>query len=225
MYTSKDFQDLRDRISNVLSKNASISPATVKTILPIKDLLGKIYESHVLAKVIENLVINERCTVKLVNSGSYILKQKGSPINKSYPFFEIRKKDILIGEVFTDTEFTTISSKRVARRFSDTSDYHELDIVMFKPGGSGRPDYEEVLLAIECKATVIGKDTFRQILGFRRELAFLDDSNFTRFSNWPTSKVSAYPPSVHMCYSTDLAIKKYEDNALVYGILMVHEVI
>ncbi|QQT62632.1 hypothetical protein I6I97_02090 [Sphingobacterium multivorum] len=223
MYTSADFQKLRDKISDILAKNAQISPASVKTMLPVKDLLGKIYESHVLATVIENLVSRERCIIKLINSGLYRLKQKGSSINKSYPYFEVYKGDVLIGEIFTDTEFTSLSSQQITRSTSDNSDYHELDIVMFRPGCSNRPAYSDVLLAIECKATTFQKSTFRQILGFRRELGLLAESSYTAFSNWPIPKVNSNPPSVHMCYSTDQKIERYKDNAFVYGILMVHE--
>lgn len=225
MLTSTDIVRIKAQITNLLQKNAGMSPAQVTGILPVKDLQGKLYEAYVLSVIIENLTTKEKCTIKLVNPGKLALKQKGSPLNRTYPYFEVWRSGTLIGEVFTDTEFTSLSCFLRKATISN-GDYHELDIAMFTPGCAAgiRPSFVDVLLAVECKATVFEKSIFREVLGFRRELAMLDKNmNKTIFNIWPIDKVSANPASIHLCYSTDGAVRKYRDNALEFGILMICE--
>lgn len=224
MLTSTDVVRIKTQITNLLKKNAGMSPAQVTGILPVKDLQGKLYEAHVLSVIIENLATQEKCTIKLVNTGKLMLKQKGSPLNRTYPYFEVWKGGSLIGEIFTDTEFTSLSCSLRKAKVSN-GDYHELDIGLFTPGcmDGKRPSYNEVLLAVECKATVFEKSIFREVLGFRRELSMLKNKHKTIFNVWPIDEVPAVPSSVHLCYSTDGAIRRYSDNAIEFGILMIHE--
>jgi len=224
MLTSTDVLRIRGNIASILQASSSISPVQAAGILPIKDLQGKLYEAHILATIIQNLTTLEGCTIKLVSSGTLTLKQKGSPINRTYPYFEVYRNRALIGEIFTDTEFLSLSFSLRRAKTITTSDYHELDIVTFSPGLNGRPRHEDVLLAVECKATSVEKSTFREVLGFRRELALLQSTpQKTSFNTWPINLITANPPSVHMFYSIDRPILKYKDNAFIYGILVIHE--
>jgi hypothetical protein len=221
--TTNDITRLKQQISASLQANAGISIASAIGILPTKDLQGKIYEAYILAFVIEKLVIVEGYSVQLVNNGTLVLKQKGSPINRTYPYFTVHKNGKLIGEIFTDTEFTSLSFKLRRGTTFIPGDFHELDIAMFKPGCSGRPGHDQILLAVECKATEIGKNTFREMLGFRREMTLLTNVNPTIFNTWPVRTVNSDPPSVHLCFSTDPAIIRYADNGRCYGIYVIHE--
>jgi hypothetical protein len=226
MLTSEDVARIRAYIATIFQTHAAISPASTRGILPVKDLQGKLYEAHVLATVIQNLVTLEHCTVRLINSGTFTFKQKGSPVRRAYPYFEVYRAGTMIGELFTDTEFLSLSCVLSRHPNPANGDYHELDIALLSPlcAEGVRPMYSHVLLAIECKATTFEKSTFREVLGFRRELTFLSDrNNSTGFNSWPIISVPADPPSVHMCYSTDPAVLKYVRNAATFGIIVFHE--
>lgn len=215
---SSDIIRIKKQISDSLQANTGISPANATSILPVKDLQGKIYEAYILALIIERLVTIEGCSIQLVSSGNLLLKQKGSPINRRYPYFKVSKDGKFIGEIFTDTEFTTISFEKSGNTIPRPGDYHELDIAMFTPGCKDRPSYKSILLAVECKATTIEKATFREMLGFRREMAFLIGMELpTEFEKWPARSVACHPRSLHLCYSTDPAILKYVANGLFFG--------
>lgn len=220
--TSIQVSKIKAAITATLTANVGLSPAKVKALYPVKNVQGKLYEVHVLAHVLSTLTILEGCKISLVNVGPYRLKQKGGPVNRSYPYFKVERSNGYIGDIFTDTEFTGLSYDTT--RSLNNTDYHELDIAMFNPGVSGRPNYLEVIMAIECKATKFEKSTFREILGFRRELSFLDRNlHPTPFKKWFTKGVMARPASIHMCFSTDATINKYDQNAEVFGIQLFHE--
>lgn len=221
--TTNDIARIKNQISASLQSTAGISVANAIGILPTKDLQGKIYEAYILAIIIEKLVTVEGFSVQLVNNGNLVLKQKGSPINRTFPYFTVHKKGKLIGEIFTDTEFTSLGFMLRGGTGLTSGDYHELDIAMFMPGCSGRPAHHQILLAVECKATTIEKSTFREMLGFRREMGLLQKKNRTIFSIWPTKFVYSYPPSVHLCFSTDPAVLKYEKSGLSYGMYLIYE--
>lgn len=221
---------IRSEISTIFRTHAGISPARTTLLLPFLDLQGKLYEAKVLACILRDLVTLEGCVVQLqCKAGStYRLKQKGSPILHHYPYFQVFRGAKLFGEVFTDTEFSSLSCLNTHGSVQSNADYHELDIVMFTPGQNGRPFFDTIMLAIECKATKFEKSTFRELLGYRRELGYYSASpNQTYFDAWPTFTVQsdnqAECASVHMCYSTDSRISKFTNNAEAFGILLVHE--
>ncbi|PZR26065.1 MAG: hypothetical protein DI538_26805 [Azospira oryzae] len=217
----EDVARIKGKIAQSLQSHAAMSPAKTNEVLPAKNLQGKLYEAYVLSLIITNLHLQEGFDIRMINSGAFTFKQKGAPINRSYPYFEVRRGSQLEGEIFTDTEFSGLSSMGKA---PSSGDYHELDIAMFVPGQTGRPMMNTILLAAECKATAFEKSTFRELLGFRREMAFLSGFRSTFFLKWPTDQTPSNPASVHLCYSTDKAINKYRLNALYFGILLYHEV-
>lgn len=222
MFNAKDAARVRGKITAALSANASISPAQALGIIPAKNLQGKLFEAYVLSRIIEDLVKKENCDIRLVSSSAKLkLKQKGSIINRSFPYFEVFRDNCLFGELFTDTYFTGVSYERRNGSSPQSGDYHELDIVLIQPGQNDWPTYKAIMMAVECKATTIEKSTFREVLGFRRELGLLTDKpKNTCFRTWPAAKlpVGPEPASVQLLYTTDLSARKYEKNALEFGI-------
>lgn len=220
-----DITTIKDKISNTLSRYTGESPSTMLEILPttLGSMQGKLYEAHVLAYLIENLVTKEGFIVKFMHGTKLTLKQKGSIINKAYPYFEVWKGPLHFGNIFTDTYFSTISYEQVnfpAGLYD--GDFHEIDIILVSPDATNYVEPNQIKIAIECKNTTITKSIIREILGFRRELSLLDFSNTTSFNSWPTRLINANPSSIHMLFCSDKKVIDYEKNCNYFGTLLVH---
>ena len=216
--------NIKRRITAVLEANAGIAPARTNTLLPTKSLQGKLYEADVLATICEKLVTQEKLRITFVGGRNLVLKQKGGPIDRSYPYFQIWRGTTLFCELFTNVYFTTLSYhiKGSPSRLT-YGDYHELDIALLGPTLIGYPKYSEVVLAVECKNTSIKKSIIRELLGFRRELSFYGpNSQPTNFSIWPTAQTNSNPNSVHMLFCSDPRINRYITNCLQFGIILEH---
>ncbi|HBL80438.1 MAG TPA: hypothetical protein DDZ79_11205, partial [Aequorivita sp.] len=106
-----------------------------------------------------------------------MLKQKGGPINRSFPYFEVWKNSNLKYELFTDLYFNTLSYHfKGSPTVQTNGDYHELDIALIEAHLNGIPKFSEVVMAVECKNTTISKNIIRELLGYRRELSFVKNS-------------------------------------------------
>lgn len=223
MLTTADITRIKNRITATLQANASIAPTRTATLLPTKSLQGKLYEADVLATICENLVRQEGFLITLSGGMNLTLKQKGGPIDRTYPYFQVWNGSTLFSELFTDVYFDTLSYHIKGSPIRKTNgDYHELDIALLQPHLSGNPRHSDVILAVECKNTSIKKSIIREILGFRRELSFYDTPQATHFTNWPTALVNARPNSVHMLYCSDSRINRYTSNCIEFGIILEH---
>lgn len=223
--TTAQINQIKNDISAALHAHANVSPSRSIGLLNISDLTGKLYEASVLAEVIERLVTEENLTVTLAGTGRYLkLKQKGGPINRNYPYFEISQGGQPFAELFTDIYFSTISKARRANTLvRQRGDFHELDIAVIARNARVTPEPGQILIAIECKNTTLEKSTIRELLGFRRELSLLSTPESTLFTNWPAATITANPPSVHMLYTTHGSILSYyRENCEVFGIKLVH---
>jgi hypothetical protein len=211
---------IKGLISSSLTANASISPVRVNKFFSFKKaaIQGKLYEAFVLADVIEKLTKIEGCAVRLMKSSKLRMKQKGGWINRAYPHFEVSKNGIIIGEIWNDIYFSTLShSKNGTSPISNRGNYHELDIAFLKCNVGKYPRYSDVLIAIECKNISLQKSTVREILGFRRELSYLNGPTPTDFDKWPETTVKADPNSVHLFYCTDPFTTHYHINCIEFG--------
>jgi hypothetical protein len=219
-----DIVRIKKDITDALQKYAGVSPARTKQLMPLKGLQGKLYEAHVFTTICKNFVIKENLQLTLVNGSQLQFKQKGSPINRSYPFVEVRKKGVLTGELWTDIYFNTLSHHlRQSPTPCTFGDYHELDIALVDPGLSNFPRHDQIQLAVECKNTPIKRSIIREVLGFRRELSYYDKNiNGTSFKHWPVSGLPANPPSVHMLYCSDKNVFRYKKSCSAFGILLEH---
>jgi hypothetical protein len=223
MLTKVAINRIKKQIATILQANVGIAPTVTHNLLPISNLQGKLYEAHILAIICEKLVTIEKLSITLVNGKKLVLKQKGSSINRNYPYFQVWNGSDLFGELFTDVYFNTLSYQRKGSPSSqENGDYHELDIALLKPNQTKNPPHSEIMLAVECKNTSIKKNIIRELLGFRRELSLLASSQRTHFSKWPTRTTNSKPNSVHMLYCSDKNIGRYNTNCLQFGILLEH---
>lgn len=222
MLSPADITRIKNRIATTLQANAGIAPARTNTLLPIKSLQGKLYEAEVLATICEKLVTQEGLRITLAVGGNLMLKQKGGPIDRNSPYFQVWRGTTLFAELFTDVYFNTLSyHMRGSPRHQIKGDYHELDIALLQPNITGLPQHTDVMLAVECKNTSIKKSIIRELLGFRRELSFYHHTpQTTNFSVWPTNQTHSHPNSVHMLYCSDNRINRYTTNCLQFGILL-----
>jgi len=224
--TEAEVTGIKSRITDLLTRYAATTASVARGLVDITEnsLQGKLYEAWVIATVCEALSTREGLRIELIGGSKLTFKQKGGPINRNFPYFKVFRGTQLIGELFTDTYFYTMSREKKGSYGShDHGDYHELDIALIRPEISGIPKYDEVLLAIECKNTSIKKSIIREVLGFRRELSYLYEiRGATAFRHWPADKVYAQPGSVHMLYCTDPNVLRFKENCFIFGTLLEH---
>lgn len=159
---------------------------------------GKVYEAWCLTQVLREIALREGMTATLVGGTKVKLKASPGPINPSYPHFELRRLGRVVAELWTDIEFTTLSTA-----ISGSQSCHELDIVVVDPGTTGHPSIHQLWLGVECKHWAkYEKHLVREALGVRRELSFLTDDVATKFPNW-IGAVPATPSSAFVVYATD----------------------
>jgi hypothetical protein len=167
------------------------------------------------------LSTDENFQVTLPGSSEVRLKASGGAINRGFPHFELthRINNAVRLEVWTDVEFRTLSATQRGAPAS-RGDYHELDIVVTPAGlpTGHRPTPGEVIIGVECKHTTYQKRLFREILGVRRELSYLQQTQPTPFRRWPRPSVPADPASCLMAYSTDPQITSFREPAAFFGV-------
>lgn len=148
------FDDIKKRIDAVMVRyrHASVTSAGGLTLSMAP---GKLYEAWVFSVILENLRTRERYEVILVGSDKVRLRSSGGPIDRSFAHFELRQRGQSLLEVWTDTEFLTLSHHlRRGELPSQRGDCHELDIVILPAGiKSGYPPHHLVWMAVECKNT------------------------------------------------------------------------
>lgn len=215
---------LKDKITKLF---ATAFPAATKhelDLIPRGALSGKLYEAYVLARIAGKLRVAEGMSLRLCNSRYLQLKSSPGPINPAFPHIEAYRAGNLIGKIWTDVEFLSLSFAISGARSPGKGDYHELDIVMAKPNAIGRPRHDQVMLGVECKHRRYLKEHLRGILGVRRELSVLTNTlQHTNFVKWPTASLPTRPPSCLMAYSSDVGINNYSSSGRIHGIQFVHE--
>ena len=215
---------LKQKLSKAFSKLLGVSQQNALGLLPAKVTSGKAYEAHVLAVVCEALVRNEGCRLVLKNGSKIVLKTGGGPINRAYPLIEVWRDDQLLGEMFTDIYFTSMSYSILGSAQPTLGEYHELDIVLTKPGAVGMPAHDQLLMVVECKNTEYHKGLLKEVLGVRREMGLLSQPTPTIFRSWPASKVPSDPASCLLVYCSSRKVNDYSRPGSVFGIQFVHEV-
>lgn len=217
------FDEIKRAITKALSLYAGATASQARGLVPTRSLTtGKLYEAYVLAIVAERLATGEGLTLRL-SAGSIVrLKSSPGPINRAYPSIDVYRSTDKVAEIWTDVEFLTLSSDVMNSKMPTPGEYHELDIVMVDLGINGRPRHDSIWLGVECKHTAYTKSLLKEILGVRRELSYLRDSEPTRFASWPRDNVSAKPASCLLVFSTDVRVAQYSASGKVFGIDFVY---
>ncbi len=214
---------IQRQLRNIFRRYLGVSSTVTQGLVPQALSAGKLYEAHVLSRVVEHLAREERYSMTLIGGTKVQLKSSPGPINRSYPRIELRRSGKCFAELWTDVEFLSLSYCRGGAPTLTKGDYHELDIVIAAAGVSGRPRCDAVWLGVECKNTGYEKGLLKEILGIRRELSFVTDPRATKFKSWPRAIVPAEPASCLLVYSTDANVANYAAPGKMFGIDFVHE--
>ena len=130
------------------------------------------------------------------------------------PHFEIRRGH-RTAQIHVDIEVRTLGS--VLATVNDLSAYHEIDVVIVPPGTWGRPNPDQLLLGIECKAVAnFDKAFVREVLGRRRELSLLQGPEPCPLDG--TVDVPADPASEYWLAYIDPAGDNYRESPHVFGV-------
>ena len=216
-------KQLKKKISKAFTSILRVSQSRASKLLPNNLTSGKAYEAHVLSVVCEKLRYEEGCNLLLRNGTKLFLKTSHGPINRKYPWIEVSKQGSVIGEIFTDVEFLTLSYDTQPHTKPLPGHFHELDIVLTKKGLSGRPKHSDILIAVECKNTGYTKSLLKEILGIRRELSYLQNDYRTAFNKWPRRYVPANPSSCLLVYTTSSQVANYSAPGDTFGIDFIDE--
>jgi hypothetical protein len=215
--------EIQDQIAQIFQQHLGITAQVTQGLVPATVSPGKLYEAHVLSRVVERLVVDEGYELTLVGGSKIQLKSSPGPINQNYPRIQLRQLGVLMAELWTDVEFLSLSYCQTSSAAITKGCYHELDIVVVEPGQNGRPRCDQVWLGIECKNTGYQKGLLKEILGIRREMSFRNGPVQTRFSAWPRPTVPADPPSCLLVYSTDPDVGDYAAPGDFFGIDFIYE--
>jgi len=191
---------------------------------------GKIYEAYVLSLLARDLTRLENCELTLVAGTRFNLRTSHGATNPAYSRIIVKRQNNVIGEIWTDIEFTSLSyyrdpqnSIRLGTRPPPGS-RHELDILMTSQNPYNYPTPDQILIGVECKNTVYQKRMLREILGVRRELSYFSKPMPAAFIAWPRATVPAHPPSCLLVYSSDPSICTFTNPPNdTFGIDFFHE--
>jgi hypothetical protein len=181
---------------------------------------GKVYELWVLAQLLQELR-QRHYNITYSHPGQPIaFKAAPGLLKQADPHFDIQDRygKMERFQIFMNIEFTTMGERSIDRLSSkDLSIYHEIDIGIFTENQSGRPPFEAVALAIECKAVAtITKAIIRGVLGLRRELSLFTNSRPTTLKGGKS--VPANPPSELRLVTTDKRVSNYAASPATFGI-------
>jgi hypothetical protein len=210
--------EIQRQLQDVFRRHLSASSAAIQGLVPPTVSGGKLYEAHVLSRVVESLAVRDGYSLTLTGGTKLQLKSAPGPINRSYPRIELHQSGNCVAELWTDIEFLSLSYCVSSARAVTKGDYHELDILVVDAGVTGRPRFDAIWLGIECKNTGYEKGLLKEILGIRRELSLLDGARATKFSSWPRKSVPANPASCLLVYSTDPKVVDYSAPGITFGI-------
>ena len=211
------------RVDAILRLYVSARDPREFELLPKALTAGKLYEAYVLALISKQLASVEGLRLMLMNSSYMPLKSSPSPINRRYPHIRLLRDGRVVGEMWTDIEFISLSHGLRASGIPTKGEYHELDIAVVEPNLSGRPRNDQVWLAAECKNTGYTKGLLKEILGVRRELSLLQDERPTKFRRWTRTRISCNPPSCLLVYASDKGVAEYARPGEVFGIDFYYE--
>jgi hypothetical protein len=211
------------QIKSIFNTHLGGPPAALGKLVPPKVSEGKLYEAFVLARIVENLSLQNGYELTLVGGDKIYFKSAPGPINTAYPRIQLKENGVCVAELWTDIEFLSLSCCIRNSNPITNGDYHELDIIVVDADTSGRPRPDTIWLGVECKNTGYHKALLKEILGIRRELSLLQEPLPTRFDPWPRTMVPASPPSCLVVYSTDPSVNQYSAPGGVFGIDFFHQ--
>lgn len=213
---------------------ASHFPATPIVVLGSLTWVDRIYELRCLIELIDGLK-RRRHSLRFILStgGTLVLRANGGPIDRADPHIKVyddarfRLIQPIEAEIWTNIEFWALSDVRPGRApptgGKPYGRAHELDIVLLRPGCSGRPAPADIFVGVEAKHRPYGKGLLKELLGVRREMTFIS-RRFARRNLWTwwTARIEVHPASGLVAYCAYPGITNYRQPAAFYGLHMVH---
>jgi hypothetical protein len=170
-----------------LGNSANLKASSKKGAKQLDQLAhAKLFEILALSELLGRLKrINSACTFELMNGGlsgnELVLQSAPGMADPSRSYIRVRLAGAEVATIWTNVEFEGISGVG-AKSGVKSGSYHEADILMMRPNVHNgttpvRPNYQDVLLVIECKfLSVLPKVVLRALLGLRREMSMLTNT-------------------------------------------------
>lgn len=224
---------VKARIRRAFAHHVGPSSGRTARVLGAMTLLDRAYELACLVELLRQFKSKAHTrSFHLVGGSAVTFRQKGGPVRRSrYPYIEIRNGGSVEAEIWTNIEFTALSATHDPRgarvpAYPPRGDAHELDLVVLKTGtADGYPTPDAIHLGVEAKCRPYGKALLKELLGVRRESAFVADPPPGVLAHawawWPET-IRAYPHSALVAYCNDQTILSYTQPARFYGIRMEH---
>lgn len=182
---------------------------------------GKVYELHVLGWLLQ-LLIGRGWSISF-HGQSIVMKGSPGAIRQADAHFRIVHPKAGAAVIRTDIEVMTLSHH--IDPVQDASGYHEIDIVIVRPGTKGRPAHNELLLGIECKGVAnFRKSIVREVLGRRRELSYATDNVTWGCILDNSSSILARPASEYWLAYIDPKGDSYAQGPARFGVEFYHVV-
>ena len=192
------------------------------------DQVDRIYELRCLIALITALRTKRPSLRFTLSAGAGVtLRAKGGPIDRTgNAGIEVRDRHgPVLAEIGSNVEYLSLSyvsrhrSPPTGRTYARA---HELDLVLVTPGLNGRPRPTDILIGVEAKHRPYSKGLLKELLGVRREMAFVDDPTQNPWEWWSLGGLPAAPASGLVAWCAYASITNYTQAADFYGIWMEH---
>ena len=100
---------IQRQLEQIFQRHLGVAPAVTQGLVPAAVSAGKLYEAHVLSRVVERLAVDEGYSLTLIGGTKIQLKSAPGPINRSYPRIELKRGATCVAELWTDVEFLSLS--------------------------------------------------------------------------------------------------------------------
>lgn len=215
----------KDAIQNTFNRAFGAGAAAA---LGRMDQVDRVYELRCLIALIAALRTKRPSLRFTLSAGSGVtLRAKGGPINRTgNAWIEVSDGDgPALAEIWSNVEFLALSHVYQGRPSPAGWTYgraHELDLVLVTPGLSGRPEPGDILIGVEAKHRPYGKGLLKELLGVRREMAFVGKPAQNPWAWWSLGGLPATPASGLVAWCAYASITNYTQAADFYGIWMEH---
>jgi len=213
--TEAEKQIARERIDAVIEALTGLrgQGSAMAEVTSLRD--GKMFEVLVLVWLFRKLT-ESGYTVVAVNGTILELSSNPGSIDTNAMHFDVMVDGDTVAKIWNNVQFlgtgysaAVTNAEREPLSTPLAPDYHELDIAVTMPEvTNGLIPMEKVLIAIECKDRRLDKGMLRQVLGLRRELSFMRESD----NGWESIPIEGFstitsqsPPSrLFLCSSHPL---------------------
>lgn len=219
---SKASAGINQKIADLLTL---VSGATSLSLVQAKSL-SKLYELVVLEDILRSYKHSgSGRTIHAVNAVPGLLNFAGAPAKARkgvHSYFQLAKGGIVEHEAWVSVEVTTLGWEISGNPLPlPLPAKHEIDVGIFSALGSGShyPSHLELHAAYSCKDRRVSKENVREVLGLRRETAYLDRPRWSKVE-WLYGLVPATPASPVILASSNPSVRGYSLPLEQFGVYM-----